>query len=107
MEESVENANISAFNTHDAMGDISLRAHLKSILEMHENICMLQFTSRQHNQQRNLIISCSYQSNPLILYVSITWLFMSDTIDHNLVAFPWHGHLINQLVTEMYMSIEL
>ena len=40
MEESVENANISAFNTHDAMGDISLRAHLKSILEMHENICM-------------------------------------------------------------------
>ena len=36
VEESAENANISAFNTHDAMGDISLRAFLKSILRMHE-----------------------------------------------------------------------
>ena len=32
---------------------------------------------------------------------------MSDTIDQNLVAFPLHGHLTNQLVTEMYMSKEL
>ena len=24
---------------------------------------------------------------------------MSDTIDQNLDAFPWHGHLTNQLVT--------
>ena len=35
------------------------------------------------------------------------WLFMSDTIDQNLVAFSWHGHLTNQFVTEMYMSKEL
>ena len=40
VEESVENDNISAFSTYDAMGDISLKALLKSILETHENICM-------------------------------------------------------------------
>ena len=43
MEESVENANISAFITHDAMGDISLRAFLKSILGkfLHVNILII------------------------------------------------------------------
>ena len=40
MEESIENDNISAFNTYAAMNDMSLKALLKSILKTHENICM-------------------------------------------------------------------
>ena len=40
VEESIENDDISAFNTYATMSDISLKTLLKSILETHENICM-------------------------------------------------------------------
>ena len=48
VEESVENDNISAFSTYDAMGDISLKALLKSILETHEKY-LHAYTVRQGN----------------------------------------------------------
>ena len=48
MEESIENDNISAFNTYAAMSDISLKALLKSILETHEKY-LHAYTVRQGN----------------------------------------------------------